>query len=165
MNDLIGKGLIYTGGGELALYNLPVTNSNAVIVGTVKKGQSIGTVSTQSDPNDPESIGFDNNGQTYYTDYDPSSMAISEEPLSSNISSDTSFFSNPQNELNPSNGSQYDITITNTPPSLNAIKEGTKNLATKTGSEFLKYAPYIGGGLLFLLLVSIIHQAKKQRYE
>ena len=166
MQNLIGKGLIYTGSGELALYDSYLTGSNTNIIGTVKSGQPIGNVIAQDDPNDPLGIGImGRDGKTYYTDFESDSMQVSDTPVESAISNDTSFFG-----LNPNSGNQYGITFTNTGTGnnntnsnlSNKIKGNLKQVGSKFGSTMLKLTPYLIGLGVFILIVSIVYEVKKQ---
>lgn len=169
MQDLVGQYLtVMPGEQSIAAYDKIITDASSKAVGIISPGNSIGLVISQDDPNDPNDVGIlANDGKTYYVEYDPVSMSSSSNYSQSNINLDPS---NPiLQSINGSTGGntnigQYDITITNTPNSSNAtgIVSKIKPTLNRAKIGFIKYLPYIAGGLAFVILVSLLAKKKNK---
>lgn len=167
MKDLVGQYLTNTSDTSTVMaFDKMLTNGSTNAVGSISPGDPIGLVISQDDPNDPNDVGIlGNDGKTYYVEYDPSSMSASSTYVQSKINT------NPGNPYTSSgsnsntNIGQYGITINNT-PSDNANTTGVvskiKPALNKAKIGFIKYLPYIAGGLAFVILVSLLAKKKNK---
>lgn len=169
MSDLVGKGLVYAGKGELVLYDTWISGQNPTISGYVSAGNPVGVITAQnSDAADPYGIEITgNDGTKYYTDYypDDTDFQIVNSNPGSQIESNDPFTS----------GGGLDnstITIVSTNPTANQSQTNTTQAVVTTpdgtqvqvkGLKKPKQFPwlYAGIGAVVVLLVILLASHKK----
>lgn len=164
MDNIIGKGVIYTGSGELALYDAWLTDNSAKPVGSVKAGDPVGVVMDEK-PDTGDIQIRNNSGGFVYTVYDPDIMKVVDEDPGQAIQPDTSWFTSSQ-------GTDSFTFVNILPPvpatitSKEALQTGNPGAKRVVDGIRKKKVPFVvvagATGLLVIVIIVVVHVARKK---